>query len=70
MTKYKLKTDNIDKFVAALEAMIDARDEMWEAEQRHDYRSKMGIEDNLYLPAKRILKEALHDFIAEVIEEE
>lgn len=70
MRKYRLQTDNIDKLISALEIMIDTRDDIWEAEQRCDYRAKMEIEDNLYLPAKKILREALHDFIIEVIEEE
>ena len=70
MKKYRLQKAAIDKFVASIEKMIDARDDMWEAEQRHDYRKKYELEEEHYLPAKSELEEALYDFIVEVMEEE
>jgi len=69
MKKYR-QLENIDKFIHSLEEMIDARDDMWEEEQHHNYKKQMRIEEDRYLPAKAKLREALYDFIAEVIEEE
>jgi len=50
--------------------MIDARDDMWEEEKYSNHRQMWKIKEERYLPAKAKLREALHDFIAEVIEEE
>jgi len=70
MKKYKQKIENIDKFIESLEEMIDARDDMWEEEKYSNYKQMWKIKEERYLPAKAKLREALHDFIAEVIEEE
>lgn len=70
MKKYKLKTDNINKFISALEEMIDARDDMWQEEKFCNYRHMNQIMETRYIPARVELKEALHNFIIEVIEEE
>lgn len=70
MKKYRLQADNIDKFINALEEMIDARDDMWEEEKYSNHRQMWDIKNKRYLPAKELLKEALYDFVSEVIEEE
>lgn len=70
MKKYKLKADNIDKFINALEEMIDARDDMWQEEKYCNYKQMLKIGEERYLPARVQLKESLHDFITEIIEEE
>jgi hypothetical protein len=70
MRKFKRQIENIDKFIASLEEMIDARDDMWEEEQHHNYKKQMSIEEERYLPAKAKLRAALHDFIVEVLEDE
>jgi hypothetical protein len=70
MKKYKQKIENIDKFIESLEEMIDARDDMWEEEKYSNYKQMWKIKEERYLPAKAKLREALYDFIAEVIEEE
>lgn len=70
MKKFKLKADNINKFIDALEEMIDARDDMWEEEQHHNWRYKTQIEDERYNPAKEAMRQALYGFIVEVMEEE
>ena len=70
MKKFRLKADNIDKFITALEEMIDARDDMWEEEKYSNYREMVKIQEKRYLPARQMLKESLYDFVTEVIEEE
>ena len=70
MKKFKLKADNIDKFINALEEMIDARDDMWQEEKYHNHRQMWDIKEKRYLPAREQLKAALYDFVTEVIEEE
>ena len=70
MKKYRQKIENIDKFIVALEEMIDARDDMWEEEQHHNYKKQIQIEDERYKPARENLREALYDFVVQVMEEE
>jgi len=70
LKKYRQKIENIDKFIESLEEMIDARDDMWEEEKYSNHKQMWKIKEERYLPAKAKLREALHDFIAEVIEEE
>jgi hypothetical protein len=50
--------------------MIDARDDMWQEEKFCNYRHMNQIMETRYIPARVELKEALHNFIIEVIEEE
>lgn len=50
--------------------MIDARDDMWQEEKYHNHNQMWKITEERYLPARKQLREALYDFIAEVIEEE
>jgi len=70
LKKFKLQEDNIDKFISALEEMIDARDDMWQEEKYHNHRQMWDIKNKRYLPAKEQLKEALYNFVTEVISEE
>jgi hypothetical protein len=50
--------------------MIDARDDMWQEEKFCNYKEMVKIEEKRYRPAKKAMREALHAFIIEVIEEE
>lgn len=70
MKKYKLQKDNIDKFIEALEEMIDARDDMWQEEKYHNHKQMWEIKELRYDPARKQLRKSLYNFIAEVIEEE
>jgi uncharacterized protein YukE len=70
MKKYKQRIESIDKFIEALEDMIDARDDMWEEEKYSNWRQMWAIKNEKYLPAKDRLKDALHDFVVEVIDQE
>ena len=70
MKKYKQRIESIDKFIDALEEMIDARDDMWEEEKYSNWRHMWAIKNDRYLPAKDKMKDALHDFIVEVIDQE
>lgn len=55
--------DDIDRFIEALEEMIDARDDMWEEERHCNYRAHNRIEEERYLPAK----EKLRFFLVEIV---
>jgi hypothetical protein len=57
----------IDKFIEALEEMIDARDDMWEEEQHHNYKKQMKIEEERYLPAKELVRSCLKRVIEETL---
>jgi hypothetical protein len=70
MKKYRHRIENIDKFIEALEIMIDARDDMWEEEKYSNYKHAWKIKNERYLPAKGMLREALYDFVVEVMDEE
>jgi hypothetical protein len=70
MKKYRQRIENVDKFIAALEEMIDARDDMWQEEQNCNYRYMWKIKEERYNPAKTALREALYDFVVEVMDEE
>jgi hypothetical protein len=70
LKKYKLQITAIDSFIDSLEEMIDARDDMWQEEQNCNYREIWKIKEQRYLPAKEMLKQALYDFVIEVIEED
>jgi hypothetical protein len=70
MKKYRHRIENIDKFIEALEIMIDARDDMWEEEKYSNYKHAWKIKNERYLPAKSMLREALYDFVVEVMDEE
>ena len=61
---------NIDAFVDALEDMIDAADDMWEYEQKNSFNQRDHIQKNFYLPAREKLRNALYNFIVEVIDEQ
>ena len=50
--------------------MIDARDGMWEEEKYHNHKQMWDIKNKRYIPAKEQLKEALYNFVVEVISEE
>jgi hypothetical protein len=70
MKKYRQRIENVDKFISALEEMIDARDDMWQEEQNCNYRYMWKIKEERYIPAKTALREALYDFVVEVMDEE
>ena len=61
MKKYRKTIENIDKFIDAIEEMIDARDDMWEEEKYSNYREMWKIKNERYLPAKEALKQSLTD---------
>ena len=62
--------DNFEKFLQALEDFVDARDDMWEEEKYSNYKHAWKIKNERYLPAKTALREALYDFVVEVMDEE
>ena len=68
--KFRLQKATIDKFINALEEMIDARDDMWQEEKYHNHKQMWDIKNKRYIPAKEELRESLYEFIVEVIEEE
>ena len=70
MKRSKRQIQNVNNFIDALEEMIDARDDMWEEEQHHNYRQQEKIRDERYIPAKEQMRDSLRKFIGNVIEEE
>jgi hypothetical protein len=70
LKKYKLQKAAIDKFIDSLEEMIDARDDMWEEEKYSNVNAMWKIRDERYYPAKDKLREALTEFIIDVINDE
>jgi hypothetical protein len=70
MKKFRRQIENIDKFIEALEEMIDARDDMWQEELHHNWKQQDDIRTARYEPARARLKEALTDHIVEVVEDE
>jgi hypothetical protein len=63
----KLHQKTLDKFIDALEEMIDAKDDMWEEEKYSNYRQMNSIKENRYIPAREIVRESLEKIIEEFI---
>ena len=57
------KEDTIERFVRALEEMIDAQDDMWEEEKNCNYRWQDKIRQERYIPARNELKALLSELI-------
>jgi hypothetical protein len=57
----------IDKFIEALEEMIDARDDMWKQEEYHNHREFLKIEEERYNPAKELVRSYLKRVIEETL---
>lgn len=62
-------TDPFDKFVEALEDMIDAQDEMFEEEKNCNYRHKLKIMEEKYLPAKEAMRNAFNRAVRQALQE-
>ena len=60
--------DPFDKFVQALEDMIDAQDEMFEEEKYSNYRQRLSIFEQKYMPAKEAMREAFYEAVQTVIQ--
>lgn len=61
--------DPFDTFVNALEEMIDAQDEMFEEEKHCNYRQKLKIMEEKYLPAKLQMREAFNKAVQQALVE-
>ena len=59
--------DPFDKFVEALETMIDAQDEMFEEEKNCNYRHKLKIMEEKYNPARQDMREAFYEAVIKVL---
>lgn len=59
MSKQQILKTDIDDFINALEEMIDARDDMWEEEQHHNYKKQHKIEEERYIPARDSVRKFL-----------
>ena len=59
--------DPFDTFVNALEEMIDAQDEMFEEEKHCNYRQKLKIMEEKYLPAKLQMREAFNKAVRQAL---
>jgi len=56
-----------DKFIEALEEVIDCQDDMWEEEKYENVHARRKIYEERFLPAREKLKDALDDYIDERI---
>jgi hypothetical protein len=54
---------NMDKICQALEDMMDAADDAWEAEQRGHINKRDSIKESRYASAKEQFRQALDDYI-------
>ena len=59
--------DPFDKFVEALENMIDAQDEMFEEEKNCNYRHRLKIMEEKYSPARQAMREAFYEAVIKVV---
>lgn len=62
-----MSTEHVDKFLDALERMIDAQDDMWEEEKYSNYRERDKIKDEKYTPAKQDAREAFRTAVLSLI---
>ena len=58
-----MSDENMDKICQALEDMMDAADDAWEAEQRGSINRRDSIKESRYEPAKEQFRQALDDYI-------
>ena len=61
-----MSTEYIDKFLDAIERMIDAQDDMWEEEKYSNYREMHKIKEEKYIPAKHDAREAFRLAVLEI----
>ena len=52
-----------DKFIQALEEVIDCQDDMWEEEKYENHNARSKIYEERFIPARDKLKDALDDYI-------
>jgi len=52
-----------DKFIQALEEVIDCQDDMWEEEKYENHHARRKIFEERFIPARDKLKDALDDYI-------
>jgi hypothetical protein len=62
MSEQPVQTE-IDKFIEALEEMMDARDDMWYEEEYHNHREFLKIQQERYNPAKQKLRNYLENIL-------
>lgn len=60
---------DLDNICNALEDMMDAADDAWEAEQRGSINRRNSIKESRYLPAKDAFRIALNRYIDSRIRE-
>jgi|LauGreDrversion4_2_1035121.scaffolds.fasta_scaffold1152072_1 hypothetical protein len=61
-----MSTEYIDKFLDAIERMIDAQDDMWQEEKYSNYREVQQIKEQKYIPAKDDAREAFRMAVLEL----
>jgi hypothetical protein len=61
--------EQLDDICDALEEMMDAADDAWEAEQRGSINRRDNIRESRYIPAKEQFRDALDRYIDNRIKE-
>ena len=67
MKKYRQRIENVDKFIAALEEMIDARDDMWQEEKYSNVNEMNRINNERVEPAKERMRVAFNKAVKAAI---
>jgi thiamine pyrophosphate-dependent acetolactate synthase large subunit-like protein len=63
MSEQQTIQKDIDQFIAALEEMMDARDDMWYEEEYHNHRQFQNIKEERYNPAKQKVRDYLEKIL-------
>ena len=62
-----MTTDELlEKMLLAMERMIDAQDDMWEEEKYSNYRERIKIKQEQFLPAKEEFKDLFIETIKSI----
>ena len=62
-----MTTDELlEKMVIAMERMIDAQDDMWEEEKYSNYRERLRIKEEVFLPAKEEFKNLFIEVVKKI----
>jgi len=62
-----MTTDELlEKMLASMERMIDAQDDMWEEKKYANYRERLKIKEEVFLPAKDEFKQLFIEVVKSV----
>lgn len=56
----------LEKMLLAMERMTDAQDDMWEEEKYSNYRERIKIKEEVFIPAKEEFKQLFIEVIKNI----